>query len=91
MSKRPASCWSLARKCVPLTAASPTDPATLTICQLPGTTHHPTLNGRLDISAISPDYTATLTSWLNDVVTTAAGGGSRAYPVGLTARKVKHY
>jgi pimeloyl-ACP methyl ester carboxylesterase len=47
------------------------DPVQLAIHQLPGTTHHPTLNGGRDISAISPDYTATLTSWLNDVVTTA--------------------
>jgi pimeloyl-ACP methyl ester carboxylesterase len=37
------------------------------IAELPGTTHHPTLNGGREISAISPEYTARLTRWLNAV------------------------
>lgn len=41
----------------------------LTICQLAGTTHHPTLREGRDVASISPEYTAILTSWLNDVVT----------------------
>jgi pimeloyl-ACP methyl ester carboxylesterase len=55
------------------------DAAQMVIHRLPGTTHHPTLNGRRDISAISPDYTATLTSWLRDVVITL--GGPQDQPV----------
>lgn len=43
------------------------DPAALSIHELPGTTHHPTLNGGRDAQAISPEYTAELTSWLDTV------------------------
>jgi len=48
------------------------------ICTLDGTTHHPTLHGRQDIAAISPDYTTTLTSWLNQ--TLCAGAVSHTGP-----------
>jgi len=44
----------------------------LTIQQLPGTEHYPTLRGGRTVAAISPDYTATLTSWLTAVLDTAA-------------------
>jgi len=47
-------------------------PARLTIHQLHGTEHHPTLRGGRTVASISPDYTATLTSWLSDVLDTAA-------------------
>jgi pimeloyl-ACP methyl ester carboxylesterase len=47
------------------------DPAQLAIHKLPGTAHHPTLNGGREISAISPEYTATLTRWLSNVAATA--------------------
>jgi pimeloyl-ACP methyl ester carboxylesterase len=50
------------------------DPAQLAIYELPGTTHHPTLNGGREISDISPEYTARLTRWLNAVIATAATG-----------------
>lgn len=46
--------------------------ARLTIQQLPGTEHYPTLRGGRTVAAISPDYTATLTSWLTAVLDTAA-------------------
>ncbi len=48
------------------------DPTQLAIHELPGTTHHPTLNGGREISAISPEYTARLTRWLNAVIATRA-------------------
>jgi len=44
------------------------DPGRLTIHELPGTDHHPTLRGGRTVASISPEYTATLTSWLNDVL-----------------------
>ena len=56
------------------------DPAQLAIHELPGTAHHPTLNGGREISAISPEYTATLARWLNNVVTTAARRGTNLGP-----------
>lgn len=40
----------------------------LDIEALPGTTHHPTLDGRREVAAISPRYTASLTGWLDDVL-----------------------
>jgi uncharacterized protein len=43
------------------------DPAALSIHELPGTAHHPTLNGGRDVHAISPEYTAQLTGWLDTV------------------------
>lgn len=46
--------------------------ARLTIQQLRGTEHYPTLRGGRTVAAISPDYTATLTSWLTAVLDTAA-------------------
>ncbi len=48
------------------------DPAALTIHELPGTEHHPTLQGGRTVASISPDYTAALTRWLNDVLGSAA-------------------
>lgn len=47
------------------------DAARLTLRELPGTTHHPTLGGGRDLPSVSPDYTATLTGWLDRVL--AAG------------------
>lgn len=47
------------------------DATRLTIRALDGTTHHPTLRGRRDIAAISPEYTATLTSWVNQTLSSA--------------------
>jgi hypothetical protein len=41
------------------------DAAELTIRDLAGTTHYPTIGGGRDIAAISPDYTTALISWLN--------------------------
>jgi hypothetical protein len=38
--------------------------------------HHPTLRGRRDIAAISPDYTNTLTSWVDQTLSTAAASQS---------------
>ncbi len=49
------------RRCIP-------DPAELSIQELPGTSHHPTRASRRDTSAISPQYTATLTRWLDEVL-----------------------
>jgi uncharacterized protein len=45
-----------------------TDPAQLTICELDGTSHYPTLSAGHDLAAISPEYTARLTSWLDAVI-----------------------
>jgi uncharacterized protein len=45
------------------------DPARLAIRELPGTTHYPTLGGGRDLPSVSPDYTATLTGWLDGVLT----------------------
>jgi len=47
------------------------DATRLTIRTLDDTSHHPTLHGRQDITAISPDYTTTLTSWLNQTLPAA--------------------
>jgi uncharacterized protein len=44
------------------------DPAGLTIRELPGTTHYPTLAGSRDVQSVSPDYTAALTVWLDSVL-----------------------
>ena len=44
------------------------DPAQLTICELDGTSHYPTLSAGHDLAAISPEYTARLTSWLDAVI-----------------------
>ena len=44
------------------------DPARLTIRELPGTTHYPTLNSGRDVQSVSPDYTAALTAWLDGVL-----------------------
>jgi len=43
------------------------DPAVLSIHELPGTRHHPTLNGGRDVQAVSPEYTAELTGWLDAI------------------------
>jgi pimeloyl-ACP methyl ester carboxylesterase len=43
------------------------DPAALSIHELPGTTHYPTLNGGRDVPSVSPEYTAKLTAWLDTV------------------------
>lgn len=43
------------------------DPAVLSIHELPGTTHHPTLNGGRDVQAVSPEYAAELTGWLDAI------------------------
>jgi pimeloyl-ACP methyl ester carboxylesterase len=43
------------------------DPAALSIRELAGTTHHPTLNGGRDVQAVSPEYAAELTGWLDTV------------------------
>lgn len=48
------------------------DPARLALHELPGTAHHPTFGGRRELAAISPEYTARLTRWLDDVVTRGA-------------------
>ena len=48
------------------------DPARLAIHELPGTTHHPTYGGRRELAAISPEYTARLTGWLDDVISGAS-------------------
>jgi uncharacterized protein len=45
----------------------------LDIHDLPGTAHYPVLGGRQEVAAISPDYTATLTSWLADVLEAGPG------------------
>jgi hypothetical protein len=37
----------------------------------PGTTHHPALGGQQDLAAICPQYAARLTTWLDDVISTA--------------------
>lgn len=44
------------------------DAARLTVRELPGTAHHPTLGGGRDLPSVSPDYTATLTGWLDRVL-----------------------
>ncbi|HEU0028389.1 MAG TPA: alpha/beta hydrolase [Ktedonobacterales bacterium] len=36
----------------------------VTVTRLPGASHHPTLNGGLDIASISPLYTRTLVDWI---------------------------
>jgi hypothetical protein len=51
------------------------DPAQLTIRELDGTSHYPTLHGRHDLAAISPEYTALLTSWLDAVIPPARQNG----------------
>jgi len=43
----------------------------LTVCHLPRTEHHPTLNSGRTISSISPDYTATVQTWLTDLLAAA--------------------
>jgi pimeloyl-ACP methyl ester carboxylesterase len=44
------------------------DPGLLTIERLPGTGHHPTLDGGRTIESISPRYRDTLTTWIGDRV-----------------------
>jgi uncharacterized protein len=63
--------WIPVQESISIWRAAYADPAQLTICELPGTTHHPTLGGQQDLSAISPDYTARLTTWLDEVIPTA--------------------
>ena len=46
-------------------------PDELTIRRIAGTEHHPTLRGGRTIASISPEYTATLTNWVTDVLDTA--------------------
>jgi uncharacterized protein len=48
------------------------DPARLAIHELPGTAHHPTYGGQRELTAISREYTARLTSWLDEVIPGAA-------------------
>jgi len=38
--------------------------ALVTIVRIPGTAHHPTLGGRLDETAIAPEYSRVLVDWL---------------------------
>jgi hypothetical protein len=59
------------QKSISIWRAAYADPAQLSIHELPGTTHHPTLRGQQDLAAISPEYTARLTTWLDDVISTA--------------------
>ena len=40
--------------------------------ELAGTTHYPTYGGRRELAAISPEYTARLTGWLDDVIRDSA-------------------
>jgi len=44
------------------------DPDQLTIRMIAGTGHHPTLRNGRTIASISPEYTATLTTWVADVL-----------------------
>jgi pimeloyl-ACP methyl ester carboxylesterase len=48
----------------PSIAAWQQAPADVTVVRLAGTDHAPTLGGRLDRDAISPEYTAALTDWV---------------------------
>lgn len=67
--------WVPVRESIGIWQARYGDPARLAIHELAGTTHHPTYGGRRDLAAISPEYTATLTSWLDGVI---AGGAPPA-------------
>jgi pimeloyl-ACP methyl ester carboxylesterase len=64
--------WVPVQESISIWRATFPDPAQLTIHQLTGTTHHPTLGGRRELPAISPEYTAKLTSWLEQVITRTA-------------------
>ena len=60
--------WVPVQESIGIWRAAYPDPARLAIHQLPGTAHHPTYGGRRELAAISPEYTARLTSWLDDVI-----------------------
>jgi pimeloyl-ACP methyl ester carboxylesterase len=48
------------------------DSRQLTIHDLPGTTHYPTLGGGRTVAAISPEYATSLTTWLGDLLATVS-------------------
>jgi uncharacterized protein len=62
--------WIPVQESVAVWRARFADAARLAILELPGTTHYPTLGGGRDLPSVSPDYTATLTGWLDGVLAT---------------------
>ena len=60
--------WVPVPESIAVWRAAYADPARLAIHELAGTTHHPTYGGRRELAAISPEYTARLTGWLDDVI-----------------------
>jgi uncharacterized protein len=52
------------------------DAAGLTVRELPGTTHFPTLGGGRDLPSVSPEYTAALTGWLDAILAAAPDAAS---------------
>lgn len=63
--------WVPVRESISVWRKRFTDASRLTIRTLDGTDHHPTLDGGRSIAAISPEYTATITSWLDYVLANA--------------------
>lgn len=66
--------WVPVRESISIWQTTFADPAQLTIHELAGTAHHPTLDGRRGLAAISPEYGAKLTSWLDAAVTRSDTG-----------------
>lgn len=64
--------WVPVQESIGVWRAAFRDPAQLTIHHLAGTAHHPTLGGLRELSAISPEYSAKLASWLEEVITRRA-------------------
>jgi hypothetical protein len=63
--------WVPVPESIAVWRAAYADPARLAIHELAGTTHYPTYGGRRELAAISPEYTARLTAWLDDVISGA--------------------
>lgn len=64
--------WIPVQESISIWRAEYPDPSRLTIHELAGTSHHPTYGGRRELAAISPEYSARLTSWLDEVITGTA-------------------
>lgn len=61
--------WVPVQESIRIWRATFADTTRLTVHELAGTGHHPTLSGRRELAGISPEYSAKLTSWLDATVT----------------------
>jgi uncharacterized protein len=60
--------WIPVQESISIWQATFADLTKLTIHELAGSTHHPTLGGQRELAAINPEYSTTLTSWLDTTV-----------------------